>query len=77
MIKLVPSAPWLEEVEAVEEQLEALKLAAWRPVRAQRSRASTIVQSTAGLLGKRMPPGPLYERRLRRAWERASRQRTA
>ena len=77
MTKLEILKPWLEEVEAMEEQLEAMKLTAGRLSGAFRKRGGSVVQLTAGLLGKRFPPGSIYQRRIRNAWERSSHQRTS
>ncbi len=75
MTKLEILKPWLEEVEAVEEQLEAMKLTAWRIASAVRPKPVSIVRKTSGLLEEQVPPGSVYQRRLRRAWEGAFRQR--
>ena len=75
MTKLEISSRWLKEVEAVEEELEAMKLDVWRLSKNMRPSPSNVVRSTAGLLEGRVPPGRVYERRLRSGWERESRQR--
>lgn len=77
MTKSASSNSWLEEVEAVEERLEVMKLTAWRLPKSSRSLPPSAVRLTAGLLANRVPPGPVYERRLRRAWERATRRRAS
>lgn len=77
MTKLEILNPWLKEVEAIEEQLETMKLRAWRLPSAIRSRVASVVRSTAGLLGKQVPPGVEYQRRIRAAWERSSRSRSS
>jgi len=78
MAKLGTLNPWLEEVEVVEERLEALKVAGWRwPNRVTRSSSMSVVRATAGLLAHKVPPGVVYERRLRRAWEHSFRKRTS
>lgn len=74
---MVKPAVWLNGVEALEEQLEAVKLAAWRLPRRLGARSVGIVQSTAGLLKGQIFPGRIYERRIRLAWERAARQRAS
>ena len=69
---------WLQEVEAVEERLEALKLTRWRlPAMNRLIPPTSVVRSTAGLLKFLRPSGREYERRLRRTWQRAMRQRAA
>ena len=77
MIRGSMSNPWLQEVEAVEEKLEALKLTQWRLPVISRSHPAGIVRSTSGLLKSWKRSGRAYERGLRRAWQRALRQRTA
>ena len=75
MFKFI-SNPWLERVEAIEEQLEQVKFS-WKPTSVKAFKKSSVVRKTAGLLGKKFPAGLLYERHIRNEWEQASRKRVA
>ena len=66
----------LQEVENMEERLETMKLSGSPPSLSSIKRTLSIVQRTAGILGKRFPSGVAYQRRIRRAWEHGSRART-
>lgn len=77
MLKPLAAPPWLNDVELVEEHLEALKLSSAHIFRSSAMPRSSIVRSTAGLLGTRVASGRAYERRLRDAWERATRSRAS
>lgn len=77
MLRPMMVQPWLNDVELVEEQLEALKLSSLQVIRAATTQRSSRVRATAGLLGARVPAGRVYERRLRKIWERAARSRTS
>lgn len=62
----------VEQIERLEDQLQAVKWAVRLPQpvsRATRPTPQRIVSQTAGLLKGRLPPGRVYERRLRREWE--------
>ena len=61
----------LHEAETLEERLQVAKwtLIIPRPFRRRRlTNGSRIVSRTAGLLGKRIPSGVIYEQRLRKTW---------
>jgi hypothetical protein len=59
----------MHDVEALEERLQTVKWTITAPARRNViPHASRVVARTAGLLGKRFPPGTLYERRMRRTW---------
>ncbi len=68
---------WLNEVEAFEERLEAMKAASGPFSGPMVLRPTSVVQSTLGLLGHRVAPGTVYEKQTRRSWERSSRRRVA
>ena len=73
----MPNLKALQEVEALEEQLQAVKWTLSAPAMRlhEASRIAGIVSRTAGLLGKRVPRGVLYEKRLRRRWRSRSQRR--
>ena len=78
MSKSIPMNSWLEDVEAVEERLETLKSSApFMPSFGVRFHPTGIVRATAGFLGKILPPGKVYQRRLRQDWEQNLRTRTS
>ena len=59
----------MHDVEALEERLQIVKWTITAPKgRRTTPQASRVIARTAGILGKRFPPGTLYERRLRRTW---------
>ena len=63
----------LHEVEALEERLQAVKWMLLLPP-AKRPEAAVskqdIVLRTAALLGRRLPVGTVYERRVRQGWQK-------
>jgi hypothetical protein len=58
------SSRTLHEVEGLEERLQAMK---W--TMSVRIPSVSIVSKTAGLLGRRFPPGVTYEQRVRQTWQ--------
>lgn len=62
----------LDQVERLEDQLQAIKWAVGPSLSRGRVPVSTgrsVVSQTAGLLRGRLPSGVTYQRRLRREWE--------
>ena len=63
----------VEQIERLEDQLQAVKWAV-RPFqsggRIKAAAIQSIVSHTAGLLRGRLPQGRVYQRRVRREWER-------
>ena len=63
----------VEQIERLEDHLQAIKWVVRSPRAIGRIRRSTphsIVTQTAGLLRGRLPAGRTYQRRLRHEWER-------
>ena len=77
MAKLEISSSWFHDVDVLEEKLETMKLAAWRVPSSGKSEDSNIIASTAGLLKNQVPSGSIYQKRIRREWEKASRKRSS
>ena len=72
-------AGFVERIERLEDQLQAIKWAVQRPYvapRHERPATASIVDQTAGLLRGRLPQGMAYQRRLRREWEAGLHRRT-
>lgn len=63
----------VEQIERLEDQLQAIKWTMRFPRSVGRRRSTarkSIVSQTAGLLCGRLPQGRIYQRQLRQEWER-------
>ena len=70
----------VEQIERLEDQLQAVKWAVRSPQMVSRitpPTARSIVAQTAGLLRGRLPQGRTYQRRLRHEWERRLKRETS
>ncbi len=74
MFKTDPLKIWLNEVEAMEERLEGMKISAFSSF--SKRKIQGIVEATAGLLKGRVRSGVDFQRHLRRGWSNSFSRRT-